>query len=179
MSLIGRITSLALLVVLVATAGAAQPAAPPACDETPGFSDLDFWLGDWEVADPEGTPQGVNRIEKILDGCAILEHWTDSAGGEGKSLFYFHVVDGTWHQVWVTQQATAPGGLKRKELVEHLEGGAVRFQGEIELPDGRVYLDRTTLTPQSDGTVRQHIQLSQDGGETWNAGWVGIYRRTG
>ncbi len=172
-----RIGACAVVLALGGSAIDAQPAAPAPCAETPGFSTLDFWLGDWEVVDQEGTRQGVNRIEKILDGCAIFEHWTDVTGGEGKSLFYFDVLDETWHQVWVTQQATAPGGLKRKKLIEHLEGGAVRFQGEIELPDGRKYLDRTTLSPQADGTVRQHIQLSQDGGETWNEGWVGMYRR--
>lgn len=135
---------------------------------------MDFWVGEWEVHDPDGNTVGSNVIEKILGGCAILEHWTAAGGGQGKSLFYVDRVAGEWRQVWVTEDATRPGGMKEKRVVEALPGGGLRFQGEISLPDGGVLHDRTTLTPLEDGRVRQHIQQSRDG-ETWPPGWVGIY----
>ena len=72
-----------------------------ACDDQ-AFAQLDFWVGEWEVFDEVGNPQGTNRIEKVLDGCAIFEHWKDVGGNEGKSLFSYDVAAGYWKQVWVT-----------------------------------------------------------------------------
>lgn len=146
------------------------------CEGEPGFLRLDFWVGAWDVYVQE-RKVGTNRIEKILHGCAILEHWASTGGGEGKSLFYYNHVTGKWKQVWVTQTATRPGGLKEKELVEEFEDGGVRFQGEIPLQDGGTMLDRTTLTPLGNGRVRQVIETSRDGGKTWRAGFDAIYVR--
>lgn len=123
-----------------------------ACDADAGFRKLDFWVGDW-VVKVRGRQVGTNRIETILDGCAVMEHWIAAGGGEGKSLFYYHPVTQAWTQVWVTGRATAPGGLKEKRLVETLANGGVRFQGEIPLAGGGSYWDRTTLTPLDGGRV--------------------------
>ena len=146
------------------------------CSEDAAYATLDFWVGEWDVL-ADGQPVGGNRIEKILGGCALLEHWTDARGGEGKSLFYFSPALAEWRQVWVTETPGAPGGVKEKTLVERLEGGGVRFQGDIPAPGGGSYLDRTTLTPLPDGTVRQLIERSVDGGATWQSGFDAIYRR--
>lgn len=69
---------------------------------------------------------------------------------------------------------TAPGGVKEKVLIETFDDGGIRFQGEIPLPDGRKYLDRTTLTPLTEGRVRQHIEISKDG-KSWESGFDAIY----
>ena len=58
-------------------------------------------MGEWGVVAGDERV-GTNRIEKILDGCAILEHWRDNGGSEGKSLFYYNHATDTWRQVWVT-----------------------------------------------------------------------------
>jgi hypothetical protein len=155
---------------------AAQPAPPPACSEVEAYQELDFWVGEWDVFSGD-QKVGTNVIAKILDGCAVSESWTDSQGNEGKSLFYFNPREATWKQVWVTERATALWGTKEKTLVERFDGGAVRFQGELLTTDGSRILDRTTLTPLEDGSVRQLIEWSKDGGETWSAGFDAVYRR--
>jgi hypothetical protein len=178
----------ALLVVLanlapILLAGAdttvtpSRPAPPVSCDEDPAFHRLDFWLGNWEVFEGD-TLVGTNRIEKLLDGCAILENWTDTSGGQGKSLFYYQRATATWKQVWVTDQAGRPGGLKEKKLIETLSDGGLRFQGEIPLAKGGHYLDRTTLTPLPGGLVRQVIEISKDDGRNWDKGFDAIYRKS-
>lgn len=164
---------LLLAILLLAPPQADQPAS---CAEVEGFSSLDFWLGAWDVYVGEKLV-GHNRIEKILDGCAVMEHWTAAGGGEGKSLFYYLPATDTWKQVWVTGRATAPGGVKEKTLVGVLEGGALRFQGEIALANGGSYLDRTTLTPLPGGEVRQLIEVSRDGGQSWKPVFDATYRR--
>ena len=141
---------------LLALAPATAWGQAPPCGEEPALRRLDFWLGDWAVTVGE-EQVGTNRIEKILDGCAVMEHWTSATGGEGKSLFYYQTVTQTWKQVWVTQFALGPGGVKEKKLVETYGGAGVRFQGEIPLAEGG-YLDRTTLT-----SARRHRSAGHPG----------------
>jgi hypothetical protein len=152
-------------------------AAPAPCRDVPEFHRLDFWLGDWDVY-VRGVKVGANRIEPILAGCAVLESWRDLEGGEGRSLFYFVPATATWTQVWVTDRATRLGGVKEKRLVDdHAEG--VRFQGRIPLAGGGSYLDRTTLTANADGSVRQLIEISKDDGRTWTTAFDGRYVKKG
>jgi len=143
---------------------------PPASSGS--HHELDFWLGEWE-AFADGKLDGVDRIEKILEGAAIVEHWRDSGGHEGKSWFYFYRPENRWKQVWVTDA----GGVKEKACVEVFPEGGARFRGEIPLRDGRKVLDQTTLTPLADGTIRQRIEQSGDGGQTWKVTFDAIYRR--
>lgn len=174
-AIVYRLPLALVLLAWPATPPTAQQPPPPACAEVDGFDKLDFWVGEWDVVDPDGNPQGTNRIEKILSGCAILEHWNGVGGGAGKSLFYFDHLGGTWKQVWVTSRATEVGGLKEKRLVEERVDGALLFQGAVILPDGRTFLDRTVLTPLADGRVRQEIEVSTDGGISWRSMFTGIY----
>ncbi len=151
-------------------------AQAPACADTPGFHALDFWIGDWQVF-VDTVEVGRNRITPILGGCAVREEWTATGGGRGESLFYYLPATDQWKQVWVTDRATARGGVKEKTLIERLDGGAVRFQGSIPVAGGGTYLDRTTLTPLADGRIRQLIEISTDGGRTWRATFDAVYAR--
>ncbi len=162
-----------LLVVGGCAARAGSPAfSPPGSCDQAEYHGLDFWLGDWKVVNPQGGAEGTNHIEAILGGCAVREQWTEAVSGKGESLFYYDRSLRRWKQVWVTTE----GAWKEKTQVEG-PPGTVRFQGTLPRPRGSVVLDRTTLTPISDGGVRQVIELSTDGGNTWQT-WVGIYRRS-
>jgi hypothetical protein len=142
------------------------------CEADPAYHKLDFWVGHWDVF-AEGKKDGTNLIEKTLNGCALIENWSDVDGHEGKSLFYYNPVTGKRKQVWVTDA----GPLKEKLEVEAPEKGAVRFQGEIPTQDGRSIFDRTTLTPLPGDRVRQVIEQSHDGGHTWEVGYDATYVR--
>jgi hypothetical protein len=156
--------------------GQAQQGAGCRTDST--YAALDFWLGQWDVYVGDQLV-GTNRITRVLQGCAVLEEWRDSEGGEGRSLFYVEPGTGRWKQVWITDDARRVGGTKEKHLVARLPDGGIRFQGELPLPDGRLVLDRTTLTPTGPGEVRQLIETSRDGGTTWHAGFDARYRKHG
>jgi len=161
----------------VSLAPAQQMPEPHACQKNPAYQKLDFWVGDWDVfaKDDKGLEQkdGTNRIEKILDGCAIIENWRGVEGHEGKSLFYYRPVQKEWKQVWVTDV----GPMKEKTLILEMPDGGVRFQGELAKRSGGTYLDRTTLTPSAGGKVRQVIEISLDGGKTWKTTFDAEYRR--
>jgi len=155
-----------------------QPVLSPPCDSVPGYHALDFWLGDWEVS-VGTTVVGRDRVERILNGCGVAEHWRSARGDEGYSLFYHDPAAGTWTQVWITGRATMPGGLKVKHLVHTFADGGVRFQGTVTPMGGPPYLDRTTLRPLPDRTVRQLIEISRDSGRTWEVRFDAVYRPLG
>lgn len=167
-----RITFLMLLCGSIAVA---ENAVPEKCTNMPVYSLLDFWVGEWVVY--SGAEKvGENRIEKVLGGCAVMEHWQGASGAKGKSLFFVDS-SGTWKQVWVTEWAASPGGVKEKTHLADLASKAIVFQGEIKHSDVGTYLDRTTLAPIQNGRVRQIIEISQDGGETWKTIFDAIYKR--
>jgi hypothetical protein len=141
------------------------------CVDSADYRLLDFWLGEWNVY-LNGHLAGTNRIEKILDGCAVLEHWKDVEGNEGKSLFYRDPATGSWKQVWVTDT----GSMKEKSWKSTAPDGSVLFQGEVAVPGGKRVQDRTTLYP-AGRVVRQVIEHSTDGGKTWRVVFEGDYRR--
>jgi len=152
---------------------AAEEVEPKLCADNEAYTLLDFWVGDWEVFTGD-KKAGDNHIEKILNGCAVAELWRGADGGEGQSLFFVDT-NGNWQQVWVTEWAANPGGVKEKSQVELSDGDGVRFQGTISHPVYGSYLDRTTLTPNTDGTVRQLIEISTDGGDNWKATFDALY----
>jgi len=161
--------------LMLVLSGIAVPAAAqsPSCRDLPAYHQLDFWIGEWKVL-VGGQQVGTNRIESVLDGCAVFEHWRDGRGREGKSLFYYSAEHRRWQQVWVT---AIPGGIKEKAAVEGAPPGGIRLQGLVRQVDGSTVLDRTTLTPLPEGQVRQHIEVSGDGGRTWRTTFDAVYVR--
>ena len=166
-----------LSATMAANANAQDTAEAAPCRATETGRALDFWIGDWRVTDGGDEFYGTNTIAWDAGGCAVHEYWEDRDGNRGTSLFYFAVNEDTWHQVWVTGNTGLPWGLKHKDMIAMRDDGAVQFQGESISQDGQPYLDRTTLTPNPDGTVRQLIEISSDNGATWRAGFDAIYTR--
>jgi hypothetical protein len=170
------------VVSLFAALAVAQTPSTPAvpgphyCEKDPAYHKLDFWVGNWDVYDShDGSLGGTDLVEKVLDGCAIVENWHELSpdGADGKSFFYYQKATSQWKQVWVT----AVGPMKEKKLIEEYKDGGVRFQGEIPHLNGGSHLDRTTLTPISPDKVHQVIEISRDGGKTWEVAFDAEYRR--
>lgn len=154
------------------SASAAPAPAPLRCDGAE-HRQFDFWIGEWEVlGGPRGdTRLGSNRIERSANGCWLVEHWRGAGGIDGTSTNAWDAQAGVWRQFWV-------GG---DGVVLRLEGGrdgeAMVMRGT--LPDGRggVQLQRIAWTPQSDGSVVQHWETSDDDGVSWQTSFRGVYRR--
>ena len=149
----------------------------PKCSDQPAFQLLSFWIGEWDVFSGD-QKIGSNKIEWILNECAIVENWRDGRGEEGKSLFYYQPAENRWKQVWVTENPLRPGGVKEKAHIETLENGSVCFQGRMIGSEGAIYLDRTTLVPHENGHVTQIIEISADDGENWQGVFEAVYKRT-
>lgn len=132
---------------------------------------FDFWIGDWNVFNPDGEKVGENRITLEQGQCVLHEHWRGAKGGTGESFNIYDARRGVWHQTWVA----ASGNLLLLE--GGLEGEAMVLSGAQPAPDGEgEILNRITWTPLEDGAVEQRWDQSMDGGSSWKTGFVGIYR---
>ncbi len=172
--------SLILPMVLLMTTPvfAEQPKPPPPkpC-QAAEHRQFDFWLGEWEVFDKGGKVVGHSRIESILNGCVIAEHWSSGGNpvgaGDGKSFNLFNAQIGQWEQFWVDAQGT------RLVLNGNLVAGSMVLSGQQPKPDAKTGVaqrERITWTPNSDGSVRQLWESSSDEGKTWTIAFDGSYR---
>lgn len=166
-----------MTLIALGLAALIQSAAPPPVDCTDAdHRAFDFWVGDWDVS-ATGTDTVVAHsvISVAAGGCAIEENYHQTVGPGGVATDYrgasFSVFD------------TLSGGVWRQFYVD--SGGNVTvFEGGLN--DGGMVLDaagrggalqRMTVTPQADGSVRQHGESSTDGGATWSPGYDFTYRR--
>ena len=140
------------------------------CEHADAHSQLDFWLGEWEVYTPAGTKAGENRIEKTVGGCLLLEDWKSVSGGTGRSMTFYDTGRDKWRQVWVDRGGSimeAEGRFAYGKL--RLEGVHIRMGGQ---PEKCVI----TLEPLPDGRVHQKIEQSLDG-TNWYVWFEGMYVR--
>jgi len=165
--------ALALVAFAVASSSAAGQSTPPApcqVDRAP-YADFDFWVGDWDVFAPNGDQAGTNRIEKIERGCLLLESWTGASGGTGKSMNFYDPERDLWRQIWVS------GNGDVIEIEGELRDASMVLEGRLVDSAGAPQPFRGTWTPNADGSVRQHFEISEDQGRTWSTWFDGRYVR--
>ncbi|MEO0557113.1 MAG: tetratricopeptide repeat protein [Bacteroidota bacterium] len=141
------------------------------CMYSEPFRQFDFWVGSWEVRNPQGQVVGTNEIELAEQGCFLVERWTGANGNTGTSTNYYDPGTGQWNQLWI-----AAGG-SHTMYRGVFDDGAMRFEGTQTLMTGATNTMRMTFTPNEDGSVRQFIESSTDGGETWTPSFDGTYVR--
>ncbi len=159
-----------LLALISMQANSAQQPVPCSVEE---YRQFDFWIGEWEVFNPQGQKIGENKIEKILNGCSLKESWESTTGYCGHSFNIYDQTQGKWHQTWVDI------GGSLLQLDGGLKGDAMVLQGFTQGQNGKV-LNRITWTPIKDGdrtNVRQHWETTTDSGKTWNTAFDGLYKK--
>jgi hypothetical protein len=172
-----RVAALAALVVVARVSpgqtGASPASGPPPspCAGNPDRHRFDFWVGEWQVTTPDGHVVGSSSVQSMAGGCGLLENWTASNGTTGKSLNAFNPVAKQWQQYWVGQ-----GGAVTEYRESEWHDGSLSF---IARPTGAAAqpMQRLTFTPVNDSTVRQHGELSKDGGSTWTTTYDFYYHR--
>ena len=148
-------------------AEAATAAAPCAAQENRAF---DFWLGEWQVATPDGKVVGTNRIESEYNGCVLHERYTTGRGYSGESLNIYDAGKKVWHQTWVDTSGTLlvlEGGIRNGSMV---------LEGQTVGTDAQVTKHRITWTPNADGSVRQWWESTDAKGQ-WITAFDGAYTR--
>jgi hypothetical protein len=126
------------------------------------YRQFDFWVGNWDVQNPNGTPAGSSVVSSALGGCAVLENYL---GDAGRSLSAFDDATGTWSQFYVA----SGGGILL------LRGGFRSDSMILSEQRGPVINDIWAWTKLSENTVKQHERVFFNG--VPNGGFIGIYVR--
>lgn len=167
-----RLAMMAMLLGLPGAALTEETTTPPPKQSCTAAEhrQFDFWVGDWTVTRADKMA-GTNRIESILEGCALLESWKGASGYRGHSLNFYDSARKRWHQTWIDTSGLALA------LDGELVNGTMVLAGTRTDPStGHTVHDRITWTPNSNGTVRQLWEASEDG-KTWSKVFDGLYSR--
>ncbi|MGC2235598.1 MAG: tetratricopeptide repeat protein [Pyrinomonadaceae bacterium] len=121
---------------------------------------FDFWVGDWDVYNTAGQKAGTNTIQLFSDGCGLMENWTSTVAGDGKSINYYDASTQKWYQNWI---GSGGGALRYSG---NFKDGVMRFEGET-VSGGKKTLQKLTFTKIDENTVRQLFEASTDDGKTW------------
>ena len=139
---------------------------------TDKYSEFDFWIGTWNVTNPDGTAAGKNDIDKIEDNCILRENWRSAKGKfTGTSSNFYNAKNKQWEQIWIDNQG---GSL-------HLKGNKTGNQMILETDeetndDGQIFYHRVTWTHNEDGSVRQYWETITEGKDVAVA-FDGLYKR--
>jgi hypothetical protein len=155
-----------------APASAPVPAGPrgAACASA-SHHQFDFWLGDWDVATPQGAPAGTNRVERLLEGCALQEKWEATDGSKGTSLSSYDTLARKWRQTFVDDTGQV------LVLEGEFKDGKMVLSGEKAMGRQRGALQRISWQVVNGDKVRQRWDLSQDDGKTWSLLFEGVYTK--
>lgn len=159
---------LILLVIVLCFNSSAQTNNCKCC--TVKHSEFDFWIGTWNVTNPDGSDAGKNVIDKIQDQCILRENWTSAKGKyTGTSNNFYNSKAKQWEQIWIDNQG---GSL-------HLKGNRVGNQmilqtDEEQNNEGKTFYHRITWTSNDDGSVRQLWETFTNGKEVTVA-FDGLY----
>lgn len=170
-SIVRRLFVMAVAVGLpVSLAGQTNP-QPAACSAS-AYRQFDFWIGEWDVTNPQGAAAGANTITPILNGCVLHESWTSATGGAGQSHNIYSLQTGQWHQTWVDGTGTLlqlDGGLDAD--------GKMVMRGTTKGQGGQDVLNEISWEPLEPGQVRQVWRTSTDDGGNWQVVFNGLYTR--
>ncbi|MFC0605295.1 hypothetical protein [Winogradskyella pulchriflava] len=139
---------------------------------TEKHSEFDFWIGEWEVTNPDGSKAGKNKIEKVQDSCVLQENWISASPGyTGTSNNFYNYKTKQWEQIWIDNKGSSL----------HLKGNKVGNQMIMRTDDetnaeGKTFFHRVTWTDNEDGTVRQLWETITDKTEI-SIAFDGLYKR--
>ena len=159
-----------LLLALAATplAGGTRAAAD-GCAQDAGYAALAELVGEWEIVSDAGAVEGTAHVGPILDGCAFEEVRRRADGGAGRTLTFRDPVSGEWMQRWVSN-----GGDTARLALEATDEG-LRVSGEMHTRDGEAVAVRAELAPRPGGGFRERLEVSLDGGATWEPPRITLY----
>jgi hypothetical protein len=159
--------ALSLCTSLGPRAFGAMQAAP--CAANPATRQLDFWLGEWSIAGPDGTPNGTSRVHLALDQCMVVESWSGGQGHQGENMFAYSQDDHSWHGMFADNEGRVHVFVDGK-----VTAGSAVFSGPSRGPNGETLLNRISISRAGAG-VTQLWQKSADNGITWSTEYRGVY----
>lgn len=144
----------------------------------PEYRQFDFWLGEWEAFGLAGQKSGDSKISMKLDSCIIFEEWTSASVQRGiryagKSFNTYNATTKQWQQTWVDN-----AGGSNEYLQGKFENNQMTFLSTpFKFNKDTMAIRRMTFTDLSADKLRQHGEISKDGGKSWTTEYDLEYRR--
>jgi hypothetical protein len=142
------------------------------CAANPHSRQLDFWLGDWTIAGPDGKPNATSRVHLALSKCMVVESWGGGQGHEGENMFAYSRDDNGWHGMFADNEGRVHVFVEGKVI-----SGSAVFSGPSRGPNGETVLNRISIARAGPNKVTQVWQKSADNGVTWSMEFRGEYSR--
>lgn len=140
------------------------------CKFSPQARQLDFWVGRWDVQ-INGQSAGTNVIERLEEGCLIMENWSGRGGSSGKSMNFFNPATNKWRQTYISNNEAI------WEMSGEYKDGVMFYEGEMFPPRGAPVMVRVKFFNLSPDRIRHTEDDSNDGGKTWTNVWDATYVR--
>lgn len=141
-------------------------------------SELDFWLGDWNLRwqDTDSTEAtGTNHIIRELDHKVICENFEAQngafAGFIGRSWSVYDTRAQSWKQTWVDNQGSY------LDFTGGKDGDTFVFSRKASTPAGKELLQKMVFHEIEADRFTWDWMSSIDGGETWKLLWRIYYSR--
>lgn len=140
------------------------------CKYAPEAKQFDFWVGEWDVQ-VNGQSVGTNVIQRLEEGCLIMENWTSNAGGSGKSMNFYNPIIKKWRQTYMSNNQVI------WEMSGEYKDNVMQYDGEMLAVGSQPITVRVRIWSLGPDKLR-HIQdnLGSDG-KTWTNVWDSIYVR--
>ncbi len=139
---------------------------------TEKHTEFDFWIGTWDVSNPDGSKAGTNTILKLQDNCLLQENWASTNGKvTGTSNTFYNAKTQQWEQIWIDNLG---GNL-------HLKGERIDNQMILKTDvtynkNKEPFYHRLTWTQNKDGSVHQYWEtITNDKDIT--VSFDGLYRK--
>ena len=142
---------------------AGRPASRKGLEQARHF---DFWLGEWDVAWPDGA--ATSSVYVDFDDKVIVESWDGRPSSEvqGMSVSLFDEESGVWRYTWVDSEG------KYVAMSGGFDGDGMELRSESGEP-----LRRARWFDIQRGSFSWTMEHSHDDGRTWKLVWDFNYRR--
>lgn len=171
---------LRILAVAFFGTGIVQAKTVPVCDDPvnyPEYHRLDFMIGTWSAYAGKDRIADVS-IERASGACALVQTWsappskmTLNRPAVSKALIAYDQDRKLWEMFWVT------GVIGTHFHLTAVPSKNLLWKTTEVLAGGRTKTDHLVITKLSDGTLRQIVTASTDGGKSWATGYDLIWRR--
>lgn len=168
---IGLPAVLAVVVFGILPVASAAPVVQP-CVSSPKNRALNFWIGQWSISAPGGSPSATSTVSLDLDKCLVVERWDGGRGHTGENLFGYSADDESWHGLFADNAGRVHVFVDGKAST-----GLAQFSGPSRGANGENILNRVTIRRISENNVEQAWEKSSDGGKTWTIAFRGEYTR--
>ena len=118
---------------------------------------MEYFLGDWNVADPSGHEIGTSRCEYEKSGNMIREDWPAVDGLPAQGITFYDSNERCWKMTWVDSMGTV------MESSGQWQGDSLLLNGFLTLRDGDRRKAQTVLTKQGQNVLVAEMKIEQQG----------------